>query len=107
MKNVVLKIFINGKEFVGVLECDNCLLTYEDLGGTMLAKLNNVPLDKVVCKRCNHIHSDNGRFSYTPHLIHLCLYCGHLIRAKEKNIGNELNIIYKISGGGKMRKQVK
>lgn len=96
LKNVVPKVVINGKEFLGILEYDNCLLSYKDFGGTMLSKLNNVYLDKVVCKRCNHFHSDNGRFAYTPHLIHLCLYCGHLIRAKEKNIGNEFNIIYNI-----------
>ena len=83
-------------EFNGILDYDNSILTYKDFGGIMLAKLNNVPLEIVKCSHCARYHSDNGRFAYTSHRIHLCLYCGHLFRAKEKNIGSELAMIYNI-----------
>ena len=62
----------------------------------MLAKLNNIPLEIVKCSHCGRYHSDNGQFAYTPHRTHLCLYCGHLFRAKERNIGSELAMIYTI-----------
>lgn len=96
LKNTTPKIYINDKEFDGVLEYDNCVLSYKDLGGIMLSKLNNIPLEVVKCSHCNHYHSDNGKFAYTMHRTHLCLYCGHLFRVKEKNIGNEFSIIYDI-----------
>lgn len=96
LENTIPKIIINDKEFNGVLEYDDCLLTHKDLSGIMLAKLNNTPLEVVKCHNCGRYHSDNGRFAYTPHLIHLCLYCGHLFRAKEKNVGSELAMIFDI-----------
>ena len=96
LENVIPKIIINGNEFNGVFEYDNCTLTYKDFGGIMLAKLNNIPLEIVKCSHCQHYHSDNGKFAYTPHRTHLCLYCGHLFRVKEKNIGSELAMIYDI-----------
>ena len=82
--------------FDGVLEYNNSILGYKDLGGIMLSKLNSISLEKVKCSHCNHFHSDNGKFAYTPHRTHLCLYCGHLFKVKEKNIGNELDVIYNI-----------
>lgn len=96
LENVIPKIIINGMEFNGVLEYSNSILTYKDFGGIMLSKLNNITLDIVKCSHCKHYHSDNGKFAYTPHRTHLCLYCRHLFRVKEKNIGNELELIYKI-----------
>lgn len=96
LENQVPKVFINEKEFYGVLLYDNFILHYKDLGGIMLSLLNNIPLEVVTCSHCQHYHSDNGKFSYTPHRTHLCLYCGHLFRVKERNIGNELSIIYNI-----------
>ena len=62
----------------------------------MLSKLNSIPLVMVKCSHCGRYHSDNGRFAYTPHRTHLCLYCGHLFRVSERNIGSELNFIYNI-----------
>ncbi len=96
LEEVIPKIIINGEEFNGVLEYDNSLLTYKDFGGIMLAKLNNIPLEIVTCHHCGKYHSDNGKFAYTPHSTHLCLYCGHLFRVKEKNVGSELAMIYDI-----------
>ncbi len=96
LESVIPKIIINNNEFNGVLEYDQSLLTYKDFGGIMLAKLNKVSLEVVKCSHCGRYHSDNGQFAYTPHRIHLCLYCGHLFRAKEKNIGSELAMLYTI-----------
>ncbi len=96
LENVVPKIIINNKQFKGVLKYDKCILCYKDLGGIMLSKLNAISLEKIKCSHCNHYHSDNGKFAYTPHKTHLCLYCGHLFRVKEENIGNELDLIYTI-----------
>ncbi len=96
LENVIPKIIINNKVFNGVLEYDKSLLTYKDFGGIMLAKLNNIPLEMVKCSHCGRYHSDNGKFAYTPHRTHLCLYCGHLFRAKERNIGSELAMIYNV-----------
>ncbi|MCI8308921.1 MAG: hypothetical protein HFJ45_01605 [Clostridia bacterium] len=96
LENVVPKIFINNKEFTGIFKYDNCILCYKDLGGLMLSKLNKIPLEGIKCSHCNHYHSDNGKFAYIPHRTHLCLYCGHLFRVKEKNIGNEFDFIYTI-----------
>ena len=42
LENVIPKIIINDKEFNGVLEYNNSILTYKDFGGIMLAKLNNI-----------------------------------------------------------------
>ena len=96
LENVIPKIMLNDKEFNGVLEYDNCTLTYKDFGGIMLSRLNNVPLEIVKCSHCGCYHSDNGKFAYTPHRTHLCLYCGHLFRVKERNVGSELAMIYDI-----------
>lgn len=96
LENVIPKIIINNNEFIGVLEYDNSILTYKDFSGIMLSKLNNMPLEIVKCSHCGHYHSDNGQFAYTPHRTHLCLYCGHLFKAKERNIGSELAMIYNI-----------
>lgn len=96
LKNNIPKIIINDKVFDGVLEYNNSILGYKDLGGIMLSKLNSISLEKVKCSHCNHFHSDNGKFAYTPHRTHLCLYCGHLFKVKEKNIGNEFDVIYNI-----------
>ncbi len=87
-------VIINGEIFKGVLECDDCVLTYKDLGGLMLSKLNHITLEEVICNHCKHLHSDNGKFAYTPHKTHLCQYCGHLFKVKEPNIGNELFNIF-------------
>lgn len=89
-------MIIDDNEFSGVLEYGNSLLTYKDFNGIMLSRLNNMPLEIVICSHCGHYHSDNGRFAYTPHRTHLCLYCGHLFRVKERNIGSELSMIYDI-----------
>ncbi len=96
LENVIPKIIINNQEFYGVLEYDDSLLTYKDFGGILLSKLNNIPVEIVKCSHCNRYHSDNGQFAYTPHRTHLCLYCGHLFRAKEKNVGSELAMIYNV-----------
>ncbi len=96
LESVIPKIIIDNQEFNGVLEYDNSILTYKDFGGILLAQLNNIPLEIVKCSHCGRYHSDNGKFAYTPHRTHLCLYCGHLFRVKEKNIGSELAMIYHI-----------
>lgn len=97
LESVVPKIIINDNEFNGVFKYDNSLLTYKDFSGIMLARLNNIDLDVARCSHCSRYHSDNGKFAYTPHMIHLCLYCGHLFRARSANIGSELAMIYDIS----------
>ena len=96
LEDVIPKIIINDSEFSGVLEYNNSILTYKDFGGIMLAKLNNIPLEIVKCSHCGRYHSDNGQFAYTPYRTHLCLYCGHLFRVKERNVGSELAMIYDI-----------
>ena len=96
LESVIPKITIINNEYSGVLEYNDSILTYKDFGGIMLAKLNNIPLEIVKCSHCGRYHSDNGQFAYTPHRTHLCLYCGHLFRAKERNIGSELAMIYTI-----------
>lgn len=96
LNNNVPKIYINGEEFVGVLKYDENILGYKDLGGIMLSRLNNISLEDVRCSHCNHCHSDNGKFAFTPHRTHLCLYCGRLFRVKSKNVSNEFSVIYDI-----------
>lgn len=96
LDNTVPKVFINNEEFKGVLKYDDSILTYKDFTGTMLARLNNIDLEEVRCNHCKKLHSDNGKFAYMPHRVHLCLYCGHLFRVRYKNIGNELTMIYNI-----------
>lgn len=96
LENKVPKVFINQKVYYGVLKHEKSILHYKDLGGMMLSRLNQIPLEVVTCSHCHQKHSDNGKFAYIPHRTHLCLYCGHLFRVKEKNIGNELDTIYDI-----------
>ncbi len=96
LSNTKAEVYINDKLFVGALAYDNCVLTYKDLGGLMLSKLNNVELTDIDCYHCHHCHSDNGKFAYTPHRTHLCNYCGELFRVEDKTIGNELSLIYDI-----------
>ncbi len=56
----------------------------------MLSRLNEVDLKASKCPYCGGMHTDNGMFAYTPHSEHLCIYCGHLFKVEEANIGNEL-----------------
>ncbi len=90
------KIYINDKEFIGVLIINDSILNYKDLGGLFLSKLNNIKLEEVKCNHCGRFHSDNGKFAYTSHRTHLCLYCGHLFRVQKHNIGNELDKYFDI-----------
>ena len=89
-------IYINGNEFKGVLEYESGVLSYKDLGGLLLAKLNKVSLSIVKCNRCGHEHTDNGKFAYMPHSTHFCLYCGHRFRVHSRNIGNELGMMFDV-----------
>ncbi len=90
------KIYINNEEFNGVLTYDTSTITYKEFGGIMLSRLNYLSMKHIKCKHCNHYHSDNGKYAYTPHRTHLCYYCGLLFRDDEKSIGNELDIFFKI-----------
>lgn len=94
--NITPIIYINNKVFNGVLKYNDCIINYKDFNGIMLSKLNNISLELVKCSHCNHYHTDNGKFAYTPHKTHLCLYCGHLFRVKTQNVGNELAMIFNI-----------
>lgn len=96
LENTKPEIFINGDKFDGTIIYNDSILTYKDLSGIMLSRLNDISVENVECNHCHRKHSDNGKFAYTPHRIHLCLYCGHLFRAKEKNVGNELSFILEI-----------
>lgn len=96
LENRKPEIYINNKVFNGTLVYDNCILTYKDLGGTMLSKLNDILVEKVTCSHCGHYHTDNGVFAYTPHRKHMCLYCGHMFLEKEKNIGNECCMLFNV-----------
>ncbi len=94
LENTVPTVYINDEEFDGVLLYQNCVLDYKDFVGLLLAKINHVVLQQVRCSHCEHYHSDNGKFAYTPHSTHLCLYCGHFFRVKKANIGSELAMIF-------------
>lgn len=96
LENQVPNIFINDKLFKGVLVYNDSVLTYKDLSGILLAKINNIKLESVSCNHCKKLHSDNGMYAYTPHRTHFCNYCGHLFRVKEKNISHELEEIFTI-----------
>lgn len=95
-ESLIPKIYIDNQEFNGIFKMDDSILDYRDISGLMLAKINNTKLEKVCCNHCKHYHSDNGKFSYTPHKTHLCLYCGHLFKVKEANVGNEFELIFDI-----------
>lgn len=94
LKNEIPILYINGVVFNGVLTYEDMLLDYKDFVGFFLAQLNHTHLEKVCCSHCKHYHSDNGKFAYTPHKTHLCLYCGHFFREKEANIGSEIAMIF-------------
>lgn len=94
LKNKIPSIYINDTVFEGVLIYEDMVLDDKDFVGFFLAQLNHVSLEKVCCSHCGHIHSDNGKFAYTPHKTHLCLYCGHFFRVKEENIGSEMAILF-------------
>lgn len=96
LENTVPTIYINDEEFDGVFLYQNWVLDYKDLIGLLLAKINHIFLQQVRCSHCGHYHSDNGKFAYTSHSTHLCLYCGHFFRVKKANIGSELAMIFSI-----------
>jgi len=90
------QIYVNNKEWKGVLKIGTSLLNYKDFTGIFLAKLNNIFLEKVYCNHCHKFHSDNGVFAYTPHKTHLCLFCGHMFKVKTPNISHELDVVFNI-----------
>lgn len=96
LKDKIPIIQVNEENFDGVFLYENSVLNYKNLGGILLAKLNHINLEVIQCNHCHKYHSDNGKFAYTPHSTHFCQYCGHLFRVKEKNIGNEFDLIYDI-----------
>lgn len=91
-----VKVFINNQEFNGILKLENSIIDLKDYGGLMLSKLNNIELETSKCPYCGGMHTDNGKFAYTPHSKHLCIYCGHFYKIEKKNIGNELALYFKI-----------
>ena len=84
LENTIPLIFVNHELFHGVFQYKSSLLNYKDLVGIMLSKLNDISLEEVRCNHCNQMHSDNGKFAYTPHKTHLCL------------IGSEMEPIFPI-----------
>ncbi len=93
-KDTNVKLYINDKEFNGILQIENSIIDLKDYGGLMLSKLNNVNLETSSCKYCSMKHTDNGKFAYTKHSTHLCIYCGHLYDVEKANIGNELALYF-------------
>lgn len=91
-----LYIYINGEKTNNSIIIEDSILTPKDFGGLLLSKLNNISLQTVKCSKCNKYHSDNGKFAYTKHRTHLCLYCGQLFKVEEKNIGNEIPLYFNI-----------
>ena len=85
-----VKIYLNQHEFNGTLKLGNSLIDLKDYGGMLLSKLNRISLESSQCPYCGAKHTDNGKFAYTPHAEHLCIYCGHLYKVSHPNIGNEL-----------------
>ncbi len=92
--NTDVKVYINNQEFKGILKLKNSIIDLKDYGGLMLSKLNNINLKASKCPYCGGMHTDNGKFAYTPHSKHLCVYCGHLYKVEEANIGNELALYF-------------
>ncbi len=92
--NTNLKVFINNEEFNGILKLKNSVIDLKDYGGLMLSKLNNIVLEASKCPYCGGMHTDNGKFAYTPHSKHLCIYCGHFYKVEKENIGNELALYF-------------
>ena len=95
LESVKGKILINDRE-IGILKIDNSIFEVRDFGGLLLSLLNDITLKEEKCPICGHIHSDDGKFAYSPHDTHLCMYCGNLFDVKEANVGNELSTIFDI-----------
>ena len=95
LESVKGKILINDRE-IGILKIDNSIFEVRDFGGLLLSLLNDITLKEEKCPICGHIHSDDGKFAYSPHDTHLCMYCGNLFDDKEANVGNELSTIFDI-----------
>lgn len=95
-KDTDVKVYINNKEFNGILKLENSIIDLKDYGGMLLSKLNNVMLEASKCPYCSGMHTDNGKFAYTPHSKHLCIYCGHFYNVNMENIGNELALYFNI-----------
>ncbi len=93
-KSTDVKVFINNQEFTGILKLENSVIDLKDYGGLMISKLNNIKLESSKCPYCGGLHTDNGKFAYTPHNKHLCIYCGHFYKIEKKNIGNELALYF-------------
>lgn len=91
-----LYIYINGEKINTLIIIEDSILTTKDFGGLLLSKLNNINIQTVKCSKCNKYHSDNGKFAYTKHRTHLCLYWGQLFKVEEKNIGNEIPLYFNI-----------
>ncbi len=87
---------INDKQINRVVMINNSVLELKDFIGLMLLKINKISAEEVYCKRCSHLHSDNGYFAYTPHAKHLCNYCGHEFIGPHKNVSHELDILFSI-----------
>ncbi len=47
LKKTIPKMIINNEAFHGVLKYKECLLSYKDLGGILLSKLNKIDLEEV------------------------------------------------------------
>jgi len=87
---------INEENIDNVVMIDNSVLELKDFVGIMLLRINEISAEEVYCKRCSHLHSDNGYFAYTPHKKHLCNYCGHEFIGLHKNISHELDVLFSI-----------
>ncbi|MCM1053694.1 MAG: hypothetical protein NC483_06960 [Ruminococcus sp.] len=93
-KSIIPELYINGKLFDGILKLNNSIIDHKDYGGIMLSRLNNAQLVASSCPKCDGYHSDNGKFAYTPHKKHLCVYCGRFYKVDKPNIGNELALYF-------------
>ena len=89
-----VSLYINEKEFLGILKIKNSIIDLKDYGGMLLSKLNNIILETSECPVCKGKHTDNGQFAYTPHSKHLCIYCGRFYDVEKANIGNELALYF-------------
>ena len=96
LKNVDGELYVNENKTSGIMYIQDSLFEIRDFGGILLSKLNHVKLEAERCTFCGHIHSDDGRFAFTPHNPHLCAYCGHFFEVKKENVGNELDVVFPI-----------
>lgn len=96
IENPNVEVYINDKQFNGILKIKNSIIDLKDYGGMMLSKLNNITLESSKCPYCGGMHTDNGKFAYTPHSKHLCIYCGHFYNIENENIGNEIALYFDI-----------